>query len=215
MKRYLNYLLLASNVIVTIFVAVMLGIFIKSTNNSNNTSISSIYSDISSVTWIVVGVLVLVTSFGLFVLYIFLIKKAIKESAETINPRLTKGLVYSGLLALVNYTIPFTLFFIGTYYQNVETTLWFLSVAFGISALVGLIIAGFTSYFNLRISWATVRREQLKLEALEENEAKLEVPSDQYKKPKKNVPTIDKQPKNKKPIKKDTKIIDEPTSGSF
>lgn len=214
MKRYLNYLLLASNVIVTIFIAVMLGIFIKSTNNSNNTSLSSIYSEISSVTWIVVGVLVLVISFGLFVLYVFLIKKAINESTEKINPRLSKGLIYSGLLAIVNYTIPFTLFFIGTYYQNIETTLWFLSIAFGLSALMGLIIAGFTSYFNLLISWAVVRREQLKLEALEENESKLDEPSNKYKKPKKNVPTLDTITKNKK-TKKDTKTIDEPTSGSF
>lgn len=214
MKRYLNYLLLASNVIVTIFIAAMLGIFLKSLNNSNNTSLASVYSELSSTTWIVIAVLVFIISFGLFVLYIFLIKKTVKESTEKINPRLINGLLYSGLLALVNYTVPFTLFFVGTYYQNYETTLWFLSFAFGISALIGLIIAGFTSFFNLRISWSSVRREQLKLEALQENESKQEEESEQYKKPNRNTAKLDKDLKKPEP-EKDSKKIDEPTSGSF
>lgn len=166
MKRYLNYILLLANVTVSIIVAILLVLFSAQFKSAEGLNDATIYRNLSGV--ISLPIISTVASLCFMGLYFYFFKKEIKNAEEKINPRLIKGLKYTAAFSALNFIAPVILMYTAITIIDRDTTILLLATAFGVSGFITIIISGFTSYYNLQISYAQARREILKQESLEE-----------------------------------------------
>lgn len=162
MKRYLNYLILFANLIIGIGIVIVLILFINEFKSPDLT-INLIYDKL----FITIAIPIVTTIIACIsaVLYLYFLHQELKKAPETVNPRLAKGLKICGLVSLYNFVAPNALLIAAILTQDKSGTIILLSVGLAMSAVFELIIAGFVSYFNLRISFANIAREKLKQEA--------------------------------------------------
>ncbi|MGL4948704.1 MAG: hypothetical protein ACRC42_05010 [Mycoplasma sp.] len=167
MKRYLNYLLLIANVIVTIATAIVMILFMNEFKTSGDV-INKIYEKLLPT--IAIPIVAVVLSSLVIVLYLFSLKKEIKNQDFPLNPRLTNALKNVGLVSFLNLFCAPLLLIVSILINDKEATTILLWLAISLSGVFGLVVAGFVSYFNLRISYSNIQRETLMNQALEENE---------------------------------------------
>lgn len=200
MKRYLNYILLLSNVSVSIIVAILLVLFSAQLKSSEGLNDAIIYRNLSDA--ISLPIISTITSIAFMGIYFYFFRKEVKSTEEKINPRLIKGLKYTAAFSVFNFIIPVILMYTAISIIDRDTTILLLAIAFGVSGFITIIISGFTSYYNLQISYAQARRELLKQESLEEQARAKDAKDDKI------------------PVRKTTDTSKEskvkaPTSGSF
>ena len=165
----MNYIILAANAIVSISSAIVLGIFIHGFKYQGSDSIQTLYHNL---TWTVaIPFVAFFIGCGLIGVYVWQLKKFLKENTTPINPKLLDGHKYAWGCSIINFIAPLALSVtaIFTYDQNAtQIMLW---VGFGVSAAFSLAIIGFTTYLNVGITFSNLSREELKRIAEEENQA--------------------------------------------
>ncbi len=169
MNRYMNYVILAANAIVSISAAIVLGIFLHNFKYIGESTMASVFD---SLKWTVcIPILGFAGGCGLIVLYVFLLKKFMKENTTPINPKLLEGFKWAIMASVINFSLPLALSITAIFIYDESAAKTLLWVGFGVSAAVSLAIIGFTTYLNVGISFSMLSREELMRRAEEENAA--------------------------------------------
>ena len=165
MKKYINYLLSFANIIVSVSAAVVLCLFISAFKSDN--TINIIFSNLKwTIAIPIVGMVIGCILVGIF---FYLFYNLVKNNENPINPKLVSRIKTSGLSTLANFVIPVTLSIVAILCNKQEMNIVLLSIGFGLSAFISLIIMGFVAYLNLGISFSELSREELKRISEEEN----------------------------------------------
>lgn len=165
MKKYINYLLSFANIIVSVSAAVVLCLFISAFKSDD--TINIIFSNLKwTIAIPIVGMVIGCILVGIF---FYLFYNLVKNNENPINPKLVSRIKTSGLSTLANFVIPVTLSIVAILCNKQEMNIVLLSIGFGLSAFISLIIMGFVAYLNLGISFSELSREELKRISEEEN----------------------------------------------
>lgn len=169
MKRFINYLLLISNTIVSLSAAIVLILFLM--NFKSSETINVIFENLKwTIAIPIIGMTLGCIGVGLF-FYFF--KNLVKNREYPINPRLIARLKLCGIITLANFIVPVTFSIIAILCNKQTLNIILLSLAFGISAFISLIISGLVAYFNLSIGFSELSREELSRLADEENKKQI------------------------------------------
>ncbi len=169
MNRYMNYIILGANAVVSISSAIVLSIFLHDFKYVGENPISTVFNNL---TWTVcIPLIGLAVGCGLIGLYTYLLKKFMKENTTPINPKLLEGFKWAILASILNFIAPLALSITAILSYDKEATQIMLWTGFGISAAISLAIIGFTTYLNVGINFAILSREELMKRAEEENAA--------------------------------------------
>lgn len=167
MNKYMNYVFLGANIIVSICSAIVLGIFLSQFKYVKDNNYFTIYQNL---TWTVaVPVLGLVVGFVLIGYYAWELNKWIKQLTTPVNPRLIEGFKWTCGATIINFIAPFVLSLTAIFTYDRAITTILLWVAFGLSALVSCANIGFTAYLNVGVAFQSLSREELKRISEEEN----------------------------------------------
>ena len=160
MKRYLNYLLILSNILVFIGVVIELGVFLNYENNlidSNTVGGTLTVADVIDKMQLVVlaPILFMIASCAILFFYEWKIKKLIKENTDEFNYNMLNIIKIVSYSSVVNYILTGLLGIIGCLVKDntLLAQIVLMSVALGFSGVFGLIVIGVISYLNLRISF--------------------------------------------------------------
>lgn len=165
MKKYINYLLSFANIAVSVSAAIVLCLFISAFKSEN--TINVIFSDLKwTIAIPIVGMVIGCVLVGVF---FYLFYNLVKNNENPINPKLVSRIKTCGFCTLANFIVPITLSIVAILCNKQEMNIVLLSIGFGLSALISLIIMGFVAYLNLGISFSELSREELKRIAEEEN----------------------------------------------
>ena len=160
MKRYLNYLLILSNILVFIGVVIELGVFLNYKNNlidPNTVGGTLTVADVIDKMQLVVlaPILFMIASCAILFFYEWKIKKLIKENIDEFNYNMLNIIKIVSYSSVVNYILTGLLGIIGCLVKDntLLAQIVLMSVALGFSGVFGLIVIGVISYLNLRISF--------------------------------------------------------------
>ncbi len=205
MNKYMNYIILGANAVVSISVAIVLGVFLNGFKYMGENPASTVFD---SLKWTVcIPIIGLIAGSCLIGLYVYLLKKFMKENTTPINPKLLEGFKWATIASMINFIAPLALSITAIYIYDefaAKTMLW---VGFGISAAVSLAIIGFTTYLNVGINFAMLSREELMKRAEEENAA--------FEKSKHASDKPTKESNTSKKDKSDHKPKEEASAGGF
>ncbi len=205
MNKYMNYIILAANAIVSISSAIVLGIFLHGFKYADG-NIAQVYNDLK---WTVsIPIVFTLMGCGLIGLYVYLLKKFMKENTTPINPKLLEGFKWACGASILNFVAPFVLTITAIFMYDRTPTEIMLWVGFGLSALISMAIIGFTTYLNVGINFSILSREELKRISEEEN-SKFSQPHDDD-----NEPRVRKD-SNAKSSKSKNKPKEEASAGDF
>ncbi len=164
-----NYIILGANAVVSISAAIVLGIFLNEFKYLGEGPVAVVFDKLK---WTVaIPVLGFIIGAGLICLYVYFLKKFIKENTTPINPKLLDGFKWATIASIINFVAPLALSITAIFIYDefaAKTLLW---TGFGISAAVSLVIIGFTTYLNVGINFSILSREELTRRAEEENNA--------------------------------------------
>ncbi|MGL4951657.1 MAG: hypothetical protein ACRC4L_01580 [Mycoplasma sp.] len=205
MKRYLNYLLLFANLLIVLMSAITIFLFIP--EFEKQVPINQVYQNLKPTIWIPIVAVIL--SSAVIGFYFFCLKKEISKQEFPLNPRLISSFKNIAILTFLNLLCSPLLTLVGILIIDESGTTALLWTSLALSMTFGLVMSGYVSYLNLRISYSNVQREALMTEAIEENE--------KIKDQDKDKSDVDYSIK-RKPVIEDQitdTSIDQPTSGSF
>lgn len=193
MKRYLNYILILSNVLVFIGIVIELGLFLtwKKSLDLGDSSID-IKNPISQpelaqmlLQIVAIPICSMVASCIVLVFYQWNVSKIIKDNNDVFNIKILNTIKIVAYTSIINFLITGLLGMVACLMTGYDwnARLVLMSVAIGFSGIFGLIIIGFISYLNLRMGFEEIKK----------NNDKLEKNSETTKSQSKNSPKIDER----------------------
>ncbi len=193
MKRYLNYVLILSNVLVFIGIVIELGLFLtwKKSLDLGDSSID-IKNPISQpelaqmlLQIVAIPICSMVASCVVLVFYQWKVSKIIKDNNDVFNIKILNTIKIVAYTSIINFLITGLLGMVACLMTGYDwnARLVLMSVAIGFSGIFGLIIIGFISYLNLRMGFEEIKK----------NNDKLEKNNETTKSQSKNSPKIDER----------------------
>lgn len=166
MKKIHNFIILISNIIVGLAITITLALFLS--KFKTDTTINIIYD---SLRWtLALPIVSVVICCGGIGFYLYILKNVIKNNELQINPRLFSKLKTCCLLSFINCLLPLILSICGILVIDKQGSIVLLSVALAISGLTTIVIWGYVAYINFSINFSILSREELKKQAMMENQ---------------------------------------------
>lgn len=215
MKRSLTYVLLISNWVITIGIAIAFFIFLKNSKEQTTPE----FLNTLKLSIIPIVVTIVISSVILFI-YQYFLNKSLVHMIHQVNPKLLFLIKNTGYITIFNMIIP-TIFSItslsisGVSEETDLLRLILISLGLSFSILIGLCVSGLTSYIFFRVSFNEDRRKAL-LEGIEPNMKMLQDETI-YKNKKIEKKYSNKKPKDLGNVKKTDNSDDDKlaTSGTF
>jgi len=167
MKRWMTYLLLLTNIIMFIAIAISLVLDINAVRDTGSFNTSND----SFIAGIIIIVVALIISTVVLGIYLFLVKKHLKDRILFTNPKIVSAIKNTAYLSILNITIPFiiSIFAFAGVMPLDDDSKWLLIAALIFNLIGTVVVMGVISYLSLKIAI-----NDIKLQAKEdEKEAKL------------------------------------------
>lgn len=181
MKKWISYLLLLSNVVLFIGIAISMYMFFQYKKNYDGDG-----DEVKFLNQIQLGVIPptvsVVLSSIILITYQIFTNRQLHDRIFFINPKLLKSIKISSYATVINMIVPFIILMIAltiTSSISIYERIILVSVSLAISGFFGLLIIGAVSYINLRIAFDDIKRVQ----SLENEDFLLEKKIEEFKQP--------------------------------